>query len=61
MQKKETSSHIKPGSVGEHILQKEYGDSNRANLFYENQMLDHLNDRMKKLIAIFTIASKIEL
>lgn len=50
MQKKETSSHIKPGSVGEHILQKEYGDSNRANLFYENQMLDHLNDRMKKLI-----------
>ncbi|WP_415489196.1 pyridoxamine 5'-phosphate oxidase family protein [Candidatus Hikarchaeum yamanae] len=51
MQPKKTTTSNKPGSVGEHLLQKEYGDTDRANSFYETQMLDHLNDRMKKLLS----------
>lgn len=38
------------GSQGERVLQKQYGSADRANDFYEIQMLNHLNDRMVKLI-----------
>lgn len=42
---------MKPGSTGEHRLQQQYGSEERANAFYDHQMLDHLNDRMIKLIG----------
>ena len=51
MQKRDTREANLPGSVGEHLLQEEYGDTDRAKSFYENQMLDHLNDRMKRLLS----------
>ncbi len=41
---------MKPGSNGEHILQQQYGSAERANAFYDAQMLDHLNERMVRLI-----------
>ncbi len=41
---------MKPGSTGEHRLQEEYGSQSRADTFYDAQMLDHLNQRMVKLI-----------
>ena len=41
---------MKPGSSGEHRLQEEYGSQARADTFYKAQMLDHLNDRMIRLI-----------
>ena len=41
---------MKPGSGGEHLLQQQDGSEDRANAFYDVQMLDHLNDRMIKLI-----------
>ncbi|PTX58450.1 hypothetical protein C8P63_11637 [Melghirimyces profundicolus] len=40
-----------PGSRGEHFLQKEYGTEKRALAFYNNQMLDHLNQTMMDFIA----------
>ena len=42
---------MKPGSNGEHRLQQQYGSQQRAEAFYSSQMLDHLNDRMIKLIG----------
>ena len=41
---------MKPGSSGEHRLQEEYGSQQRADAFYDTQMLDHLNERMIRLI-----------
>jgi predicted pyridoxine 5'-phosphate oxidase superfamily flavin-nucleotide-binding protein len=41
----------RPGSAGEHRLQREYGTEERAERFYAQQMLDHLNDRMREFIA----------
>ena len=41
---------MKPGSSGEHRLQEEYGSQARADTFYKAQMLDHLNERMIRLI-----------
>ena len=35
-----------PGSDGEHLLQKKYGTEARALKFYNNQVLDHLNENM---------------
>jgi len=40
-----------PGSAGEHRLQEYYGTTERAKRFYEQQMLDHLNERMQEFIA----------
>lgn len=34
------------GSAGEHLLQAAYGTTPRAQRFYRDQMLDHLNPRM---------------
>lgn len=41
----------RPGSEGEHALQRRYGTRERADRFYEQQMLDHLNARMRDFIA----------
>lgn len=40
-----------PGSEGERRLQKKAGSEARAAGFYERQMLDHLNARMRAFIA----------
>ena len=43
--------HRQPGSSGEHRLQKEYGTQQRAEAFYETQLLDHLNEAMRQFVA----------
>ncbi|PTM59625.1 pyridoxamine 5'-phosphate oxidase family protein [Desmospora activa] len=40
-----------PGSTGEHLLQRQYGTDKRALAFYNNQMMDRLNDHMIAYIA----------
>lgn len=40
-----------PGSQGEHRLQRTYGTRQRAEAFYETQLLDHLNEAMRLFIA----------
>jgi predicted pyridoxine 5'-phosphate oxidase superfamily flavin-nucleotide-binding protein len=40
-----------PGSVGERRLQRRYGTSGRAERFYRQQVLDHLNDRMWEFVS----------
>ncbi|GAB3287505.1 pyridoxamine 5'-phosphate oxidase family protein [Parasphingorhabdus pacifica] len=40
-----------PGSSGEHLLQYAYGSEKRANRFYDDQVLDHLNPRMREFVA----------
>ena len=44
-------SHPLPGSDGEHLLQAVHGTERRARAFYDHQVLDHLNDRMRAFIA----------
>ena len=44
-------SHPLPGSDGEHRLQAVHGTERRARAFYDHQVLDHLNDRMREFIA----------
>ena len=40
-----------PGSRGEHQLQQQYGTCDRADRFYTQQVLDHLNERMREYVA----------
>jgi uncharacterized protein len=40
----------KPGSKGEHILQRKFNTEDRASSFYKNQLLGHLNDYMRQFI-----------
>ncbi len=40
-----------PGSDGEHYLQKKYGTEDRANAFYNGQVLDYLAPKMQEFIA----------
>ncbi|GAB2720669.1 pyridoxamine 5'-phosphate oxidase family protein [Kitasatospora kifunensis] len=40
-----------PGSAGEHQLQEAHGSTERAERFYREQVLDHLNPRMREFIA----------
>ena len=40
-----------PGSAGEHQLQARTGTSTRAERFYRDQVLDHLNPRMRDFVA----------
>jgi predicted pyridoxine 5'-phosphate oxidase superfamily flavin-nucleotide-binding protein len=40
-----------PGSTGEHVLQQRYGTDERAERFYEQQVLDHLNPRMREFLG----------
>lgn len=42
--------HALPGSIGEHQLQERYGTCERADRFYQQQMLDHLNERMREFV-----------
>ncbi|WP_461035962.1 pyridoxamine 5'-phosphate oxidase family protein [Streptomyces mayteni] len=41
----------RPGSDGEHALQRSLGSEERADRFYEDQVLDHLNDRMREFVG----------
>ena len=43
--------HPLPGSDGEHRLQRKFGTERRARAFYNHQVLDHLNARMREFIA----------
>ncbi|HEX3612807.1 MAG TPA: pyridoxamine 5'-phosphate oxidase family protein [Sporichthyaceae bacterium] len=40
-----------PGSDGEHRMQEEWDSVDRAQTFYDRQVLDHLNDRMQEFLA----------
>ena len=40
-----------PGSAGEHLLQVLHGSQDRARTFYERQLLDHLNERMREFVG----------
>ena len=42
---------VLPGSCGEHVLQERYDTTGRARSFYDRQVLDHLNGRMREFIA----------
>ncbi|MEV0946242.1 pyridoxamine 5'-phosphate oxidase family protein [Rhodococcus sp. NPDC049939] len=44
------------GSAGERQLQLEYGTSDRAEKFYSDQMLDHLNPAMIKFVGLQEMA-----
>lgn len=39
-----------PGSDGERVIQQRLGTSERAQRFYDEQMLDHLNERMREFV-----------
>ncbi|MER6379409.1 pyridoxamine 5'-phosphate oxidase family protein [Streptomyces sp. NPDC001250] len=41
----------RPGSHGEHLVQRELGTVARADRFYEEQVLDRLNLRMREFVA----------
>ena len=45
-----------PGSSGEHLLQCAYGTEQRARRFYDEQVLDHLNESMKEFIGRMELA-----
>ncbi|MGW7572812.1 pyridoxamine 5'-phosphate oxidase family protein [Streptomyces sp. NPDC054765] len=41
----------RPGSDGEHLVQQRLGMTERADRFYGDQVLDHLNVRMQEFVA----------
>ncbi|MFF8786600.1 pyridoxamine 5'-phosphate oxidase family protein [Streptomyces sp. NPDC015125] len=41
----------RPGSDGEHLVQQRLGTTQRADRFYGDQVLDHLNVRMQEFVA----------
>jgi predicted pyridoxine 5'-phosphate oxidase superfamily flavin-nucleotide-binding protein len=41
---------VRPGSDGEHAVQRRLGTTDRADRFYDEQMLDHLNERMREFV-----------
>ncbi|MEU9794812.1 pyridoxamine 5'-phosphate oxidase family protein [Streptomyces sparsogenes] len=41
----------RPGSDGEHALQRRLGTVHRAERFYDEQVLDRLNDRMREFVG----------
>ncbi len=41
----------RPGSDGEHLVQQRLGTTERADRFYRDQVLDHLNARMQEFVA----------
>lgn len=52
----ESAEHLdarmgRPGSDGEHLLQRRLGTVERADRFYDDQVLDHLNVRMREFIG----------
>lgn len=40
----------RPGSDGERLLQRRLGTTDRAQRFYDEQVLDHLNERMQEFV-----------
>ncbi|MFI2260226.1 pyridoxamine 5'-phosphate oxidase family protein [Streptomyces tubercidicus] len=44
-------SQERPGSDGEHLVQQRLGTTERADRFYGDQVLDHLNVRMQEFVA----------
>jgi uncharacterized protein len=48
--------HELPGSAGEHLLQAAYGTAARADRFYADQVLDHLNPRMTEFVGRMDMA-----
>ena len=40
----------RPGSDGERLVQRRLGTSDRAERFYDEQVLDHLNERMREFV-----------
>ena len=42
---------VLPGSAGEHLLQEKHGTTDRARRFYDQQTLDHLNQRMCEFVG----------
>ncbi|PJE99486.1 hydrolase [Streptomyces carminius] len=42
---------VRPGSDGEHAVQRRLGTAERADRFYDEQLLDHLNERMREFVA----------
>lgn len=45
-----------PGSRGEHLLQRTYGTEQRARRFYEDQVLDRLNENMIEFVRRMDMA-----
>jgi predicted pyridoxine 5'-phosphate oxidase superfamily flavin-nucleotide-binding protein len=45
-----------PGSTGEHLLQCAYGTAERAQRFYRDQVLDHLNEAMIEFVGRMELA-----
>jgi predicted pyridoxine 5'-phosphate oxidase superfamily flavin-nucleotide-binding protein len=45
------SQQTRPGSRGEHALQAQYGNRQRAEAFYQHQLLSYLNPPMRTFIA----------
>jgi predicted pyridoxine 5'-phosphate oxidase superfamily flavin-nucleotide-binding protein len=45
-----------PGTLGEHIMQQQYGTSERASQFYRNQLCDQLTPRMIEFIGRMEMA-----
>jgi uncharacterized protein len=45
-----------PGSRGEHLLQCAYGTAERADKFYDDQVLDHLNEKMISFVERMEMA-----
>jgi predicted pyridoxine 5'-phosphate oxidase superfamily flavin-nucleotide-binding protein len=41
----------RPGCQGEHDLQEKYGTRARADRFYSQQVLDHLNEKMRDFVS----------
>lgn len=51
---------VRCGSDGEHLMQRHLGTTERADRFYDEQVLDQLNPRMREFIArqeMFFLAS----
>ncbi|WP_438672349.1 pyridoxamine 5'-phosphate oxidase family protein [Solihabitans fulvus] len=46
----------RPGSRGEHLLQCAYGTQERATRFYNDQVLDHLNQEMSDFVGRMDMA-----
>ena len=46
----------RPGSSGEHELQDRFGNTKRANAFYDNQVLDYLTPEMREFMSRMTMA-----
>ena len=45
-----TGRHARPGSAGEHRLQADLATTARADRFYDDQVLDHLNPLMRAFV-----------